>query len=242
MEPALPHGDVGASRAEAAHEDDLLAVLADVDEAAATGDAVAEAACIDAAGAVALREAQEGRVEPSPVDEVELRAVVDDGLAVDGRAEFRAARRHSAHDPGIDGERHQVVDPLFVGHVSHDVGEADAEVDHAARQELHGCPTRDDLPVVEDKGGQHPRGNPDLTGEGGIVLDTPGLHVMPRLRHHHRVHEHAGDTHLARVEIETLYRQLLQRLDRFEVSGPVERLSSITNGSIKHLPLRYRMA
>ena len=126
--------------------------------------------------------------------------MVDDGLAVDGRAEFRAARQHSAHDPGIDGERHQVVDPLFVGHVSHDVGEADAEVDHAARQELHGCPTRDDLPVVEDKGGQHPRGNPDLTGEGGIVLDTPGLHVMPRLRHHHRVHEHAGDTHLARVE------------------------------------------
>ena len=27
----------------------------------------------------------------------------------------------------------------------------------------------------------------------------------------------------------------------FEVSGPVERLSSIVNGSIKHLPLRYEM-
>ena len=26
------------------------------------------------------------------------------------------------------------------------------------------------------------------------------------------------------------------------MSGPVERLSSIVNGSIKHLPLRYRLA
>jgi hypothetical protein len=36
---------------------------------------------------------------------------------------------------------------------------------------------------------------------------------------------------------------LLERLEYFEVSGPVARLSSITNGSsIKHLPIRYRMA
>jgi cytochrome P450 len=48
--------------------------------------------------------------------------------------------------------------------------------------------------------------------------------------------------HIARVEIETIYRQLLERLEEFEVAGPVERLSSITNGSIKRLPLRYRMA
>jgi cytochrome P450 len=46
---------------------------------------------------------------------------------------------------------------------------------------------------------------------------------------------------LARVELEIVYRLLLDRLESFEVSGPVERLSSITNGSIKHLPIRYRM-
>ena len=46
--------------------------------------------------------------------------------------------------------------------------------------------------------------------------------------------------HVARVELETIFRHLLARVDSFEVSGPVERLSSITNGSIKHLPLRYR--
>jgi cytochrome P450 len=46
--------------------------------------------------------------------------------------------------------------------------------------------------------------------------------------------------HVARVEIETIFRHLLTRLESFEVTGTVERLSSIVNGSIKHLPLRYR--
>ena len=45
--------------------------------------------------------------------------------------------------------------------------------------------------------------------------------------------------HVARVELETIFRHLLARLESFEVSGPVERLSSIINGSIKHLPLSY---
>ncbi len=47
---------------------------------------------------------------------------------------------------------------------------------------------------------------------------------------------------LARVELEVIFRLLLARLECFELSGPVERLSSAVNGSIKRLPLRYRMA
>ena len=46
--------------------------------------------------------------------------------------------------------------------------------------------------------------------------------------------------HLARVELEVIFRHLLARLDSFELSGPVERLRSTVNGSIKQLPLRYR--
>ena len=46
--------------------------------------------------------------------------------------------------------------------------------------------------------------------------------------------------HVARVELETIFRHLLARLESFEVSGTVERLSSITNGSIKHLPIRLQ--
>ena len=44
--------------------------------------------------------------------------------------------------------------------------------------------------------------------------------------------------HLARVEIEVMYRHLLERVKSFEVAGPIERLSSITNGSLKRLPVR----
>ena len=44
---------------------------------------------------------------------------------------------------------------------------------------------------------------------------------------------------VARVELEKIFRHLLTRLESFEVSGPVERLTAIVNGSIKHLPLRY---
>jgi cytochrome P450 len=47
---------------------------------------------------------------------------------------------------------------------------------------------------------------------------------------------------LARIEIETMFRLLLARLESFELAGPIERLRSAVNGSIKRLPLRYRMA
>ena len=48
--------------------------------------------------------------------------------------------------------------------------------------------------------------------------------------------------HLARVEIETVFRHLVARLEEFELAGPVERLGSAVNGSIKRLPIRYRLA
>ena len=47
--------------------------------------------------------------------------------------------------------------------------------------------------------------------------------------------------HLARVELETVFRHLLGRLEHFEIAGAAERLSSTVNGSIKHLPIRYRL-
>jgi cholest-4-en-3-one 26-monooxygenase len=44
--------------------------------------------------------------------------------------------------------------------------------------------------------------------------------------------------HLARIEIEVIFRLLLERFESFEVTGPVERLESIVNGSLKHLPVQ----
>ncbi len=46
---------------------------------------------------------------------------------------------------------------------------------------------------------------------------------------------------LARVELETLFRHLLTRLEWFELAAPPERLNSAVNGGIKHLSLRCRL-
>jgi cholest-4-en-3-one 26-monooxygenase len=48
--------------------------------------------------------------------------------------------------------------------------------------------------------------------------------------------------HLARAEIDVLFRLLCERVERFELCGPVERLRSTVNGSIKRLRVKYRSA
>jgi cholest-4-en-3-one 26-monooxygenase len=47
--------------------------------------------------------------------------------------------------------------------------------------------------------------------------------------------------HVARVELQAMFGLLIDRMDFFEQSGPVERLNSSVNGAIKHLPIRYRL-
>ena len=44
---------------------------------------------------------------------------------------------------------------------------------------------------------------------------------------------------LARLELRSIFRQVLRRLDGIELDGPVERLNSGLVGGIKHLPIRY---
>jgi cholest-4-en-3-one 26-monooxygenase len=47
---------------------------------------------------------------------------------------------------------------------------------------------------------------------------------------------------LARLEMDVIFRLLVDRFEGFELTGPVVRLESIVNGSLKHLPVRYRLA
>ncbi|MGH7813521.1 MAG: cytochrome P450 [Candidatus Binataceae bacterium] len=47
--------------------------------------------------------------------------------------------------------------------------------------------------------------------------------------------------HLARLELEVIFRALAERMERIEQAGPVERLRSSFIGGIKHLPIRYRI-
>ena len=47
--------------------------------------------------------------------------------------------------------------------------------------------------------------------------------------------------HVARLELEVIYRHLLPRLAEVEVAGPVDRLRSHLIGGIKRLPIRYKL-
>jgi cholest-4-en-3-one 26-monooxygenase len=44
--------------------------------------------------------------------------------------------------------------------------------------------------------------------------------------------------HLARLELQVLFRKLVERVEHFELTGPVERLQSSFISGIKHLPVR----
>lgn len=47
--------------------------------------------------------------------------------------------------------------------------------------------------------------------------------------------------HVARFELQVIFRHLLARLADVELAGPVERLRSSVVGGIKHMPIRYRL-
>ena len=48
--------------------------------------------------------------------------------------------------------------------------------------------------------------------------------------------------HVARLELQVIFRHLARRLEKMELAGPVERLRSVLVGGVKHIPIRYRLA
>ena len=46
---------------------------------------------------------------------------------------------------------------------------------------------------------------------------------------------------VARLELQVMFRQLCERLERVELSGPVDRLRSSFLGGVKHMPIRYSL-
>ena len=48
--------------------------------------------------------------------------------------------------------------------------------------------------------------------------------------------------HVARTEIDVIFRHMLTRLDEIELAGEPERLRSSLVGGVKHIPVRYRMS
>ena len=43
------------------------------------------------------------------------------------------------------------------------------------------------------------------------------------------------------MELQIMFRQLMERLEYAELAGPLERMRSNFVGGIKHMPIRYKM-
>jgi len=77
------------------------------------------------------------------------------------------------------------------------------------------------------------------------VFDAPDAFRIERFPNRHiafGIGEHfCLGAHVARLELEVIFRHLVARLERVELAGPVSRLYSSVVGGIKHMPIRYRL-
>jgi len=68
------------------------------------------------------------------------------------------------------------------------------------------------------------------------VARTPNRHLAFGVGQHFCL-----GAHVARLELQVIFRHLVQRLEHVELAGPVERLRSVLVGGVKHMPIRYRL-
>lgn len=77
------------------------------------------------------------------------------------------------------------------------------------------------------------------------VFDAPDTFRVERTPNRHLafgIGEHfCLGAHVARLELEVIFRHIVARMEQVELAGPVERLRSSVVGGIKHMPIRYRL-
>ena len=77
------------------------------------------------------------------------------------------------------------------------------------------------------------------------VFENPSVFDVTRYPNPHisfGIGEHfCLGANLARLELQVMFRQLAERMDFVELSGPVQRMRSSFVGGIKHMPIRYRI-
>ena len=81
-------------------------------------------------------------------------------------------------------------------------------------------------------------------GRGGLRRPVPVRHPPdpnPHLTFGHRTHFCLG-ANLARLEIRVMLGEVLDRLEGFELGGPVERVRTNKHAGVSHVPLAFRPA
>ena len=77
------------------------------------------------------------------------------------------------------------------------------------------------------------------------VFEAPDTFLADRSPNRHiafGIGEHfCLGAHVARLELQVIFRHLIERLEHVELTGPIERLRSSVVGGIKHMPIHYRL-
>ena len=186
--------------AESADENDLLGVLADVDESARARDLRPEFADVQVAFPVGLGKAKEGDIKSAAIVKIELVGLVDQRLRIRGSAEIQAAGGDAPNDSWLRRKGHQVYDPFLVGDVGDALGHADAQVDDAVWLQFHGGAPGDNLALAHLHQRNRTRRQADLRAESGVVLLAEGLPVVLGLRNDDAIHEDAWNLDVAWIE------------------------------------------
>jgi cholest-4-en-3-one 26-monooxygenase len=131
-------------------------------------------------------------------------------------------------------------DPSLVDRATDEVLRWVSPISHFARTALHDC----DVAGVPVGAGDQVAIYFASANRDEAVFDDPFAFRIDRNPNPHLAFgfgEHVCmGAHMARLELQVVFRHLLDRLDGFEVTGTVERLRSTVNGSIKRLPVQAR--
>jgi hypothetical protein len=187
-------GDVEPAGGEGAAEHHLARVLADVHEAADADDLAVEAADVDVAACVDLREGQEGEVETAAVVEIELVGLVDHRPEIPRRAGLVAGRRRAADQSLLVGEHDHVEHVLFRAHDADAGRDAGTQVADRTGEKLHCAAARHHLAWIERERLERRQRFAQLAGIGRRIVGAVGLALLGV--DHDEVHHHAGDLHL----------------------------------------------
>ena len=103
---------------ECANEDDLLAVLRDVDKTTTPRHTARESTGVDVTSTIALRETETRDIDPPAIYEIELRRMINRSNVVQGRAESITGERHTTVYAGIDGQHDLLCNLLLVGDIA----------------------------------------------------------------------------------------------------------------------------
>ena len=177
--------------------------MRDVDKTAGAGAARAHLGGVDIALAVQLAHAHVGHVDASAVVVVKLLGMAHHGKKVLTNAKVNAAQLNAAVNTALDSN-HDLIREAFLGTdaANHVVGDAGAQIDHAAGVELLAATASDELALVKGRGLDGGHRHTELAHVRGVEINRRRHAVVFFWvgAHHNLVDKDTGDRHVLGID------------------------------------------